>query len=99
MAICFVEYRIEATAEANYRAFMQQKLSEYESLQLYEGTDQPLLFVEMWQAANVEEAERIKKERCDERSQWKQVADWIVGGAAKCHAWTFKPVNDMGTRI
>lgn len=60
---------------------------------LYEGTDQPLLFVEVWEARDEAHAEDIKEERCSERSSWHAVADWVAGGAAKIHAWTFRPIN------
>ncbi|MBO7745172.1 hypothetical protein I8J29_13260 [Paenibacillus sp. MWE-103] len=94
MYICFVEYRIAPEAEAQYRAWIADKRSEAPGFALYEGTDQPLLFVEVWDAGSLEEAENVKKERCGERSSWRHMADWVPGGAAKIHAWTFKPVTD-----
>ncbi|QHT60005.1 hypothetical protein GXP70_08620 [Paenibacillus lycopersici] len=93
MFICFVEYRIEAAAERRYRDWIAGKQAEFPDFKLYEGTDQPLLFVEVWEAEDGEEAERIKKERCGERSSWLDMADWVPGGSAKIHAWTFKPIN------
>ncbi|QHW30762.1 hypothetical protein GZH47_07760 [Paenibacillus rhizovicinus] len=98
MFICFVEYRIDSAAELTYREWIAEKQDEFPGFKLFEGTDQPLLFVEVWEAPNVEEAERIKKERCGERSSWRDMADWVPGGSAKIHAWTFKPINGRAER-
>ena len=92
MPICFVEYRIAAECEKDYREWMNERQAVSDGFKLYEGTDQPLLFVEVWEAESVEAAERIKKERCSERSEWRVLADWVQGGAPKIHAWTFRPV-------
>lgn len=91
--ICFVEYRIERAAEDRYRAWIARRQEEVGPFKLYEGTDQPLLFVEVWEAGDEKEAERVKEERCGERSSWRDMAEWVPGGSAKIHAWTFKPVN------
>lgn len=93
MYICFVEYRIASEFEADYRGWITARQAELRSFQLYEGTDQPLLFVEVWEAKDEESADMIKKERCSERSSWHAMADWVQGGAPKIHAWTFRPVN------
>lgn len=91
MVICFVEYRIMPEHEEAYRAWIARRSEDPGGFKLYEGTDQPLLFVEVWEAGSVETAEAIKKERCGERSSWRIMSDWIPGGAAKLHAWTFRP--------
>ncbi|MBW7474390.1 hypothetical protein K0T92_06505 [Paenibacillus oenotherae] len=93
MHICFVEYRIAAEYEVHYRSWMSARSAESQSFQLYEGTDQPLLFVEVWEAEDEYSASRIKEERCSERSSWHAMAEWVQGGAPKIHAWTFRPVN------
>ncbi|REE92873.1 hypothetical protein A8990_103180 [Paenibacillus taihuensis] len=94
MFICFVEYHIAQAFEDRYRSWIAQKQQEFkDAFQLYEGTDQPLLFVEVWEAATEEKAVGIKKERCDERSSWYEMTDWVPGGSAKVHAWTFKPIS------
>ncbi|UVI31710.1 hypothetical protein [Paenibacillus spongiae] len=93
MAICFVEYRIEEQFEAQYRAWMAAKMAETRAFLLYEGTDQPLLFVEVWEADDESHAADIKEERCSERSSWHAVAEWVAGGATKIHAWTFRSVS------
>lgn len=93
MYICFAEYRILPERREQYLAYTRILLEGGHDVQLYEGTDQLNLFVEVWNVSNSEQAERIKKERCDERSSWFQISDWIVGGPAKMHIWTFKPVH------
>jgi hypothetical protein len=92
MPVCFVEYRISDLHERSYREWIAAKLADPGGFKLYEGTDQPLLFVEVWEAESVEAAEAIKKERCSERSSWLEMAEWVQGGSAKIHAWTFRPV-------
>ncbi|WP_435165469.1 hypothetical protein [Paenibacillus glycanilyticus] len=94
MYICFAEYKIAAGERDVYLAYVNTLMKESgRSVQLYEGTDQFNLFVEIWTAATEAEAEAIKKERCDERSSWYRVAEWIPGGADKMHVWTFKPAG------
>ncbi|WP_219835885.1 hypothetical protein [Paenibacillus sp. R14(2021)] len=93
MFICFVEYQIDPASEQLYRDWIAKQQADHRGFSLYEGTDQPLLFVEVWEAATEEEALRIKEERCGERSSWQVMAKWVPGGSAKVHAWTFKPIN------
>ncbi|MUT67568.1 hypothetical protein [Paenibacillus sp. NEAU-GSW1] len=90
--VCFAEYRIAAENRASYLSYTGRLIRDGElNIYLYEGTDQPNLFVEIWYADSEDEAEQIKKERCSERSPWYRVAEWVVGGADKLHVWTFKP--------
>ncbi|MGO4183868.1 hypothetical protein AB4Z45_06185 [Paenibacillus sp. MCAF9] len=96
MYICFAEYRVSPEFRAQYLDYTASLLKEGHDVQLYEGTDQPGLFVEVWNAATCEQAEQIKKERCNERSSWMHISSFIVGGAAKMHIWTFKPAHLKG---
>ncbi|NIK78431.1 hypothetical protein FHS15_003569 [Paenibacillus castaneae] len=93
MYICFAEYQIAPEHRQLFLDYTKTLLANVHDVYLYEGTDQPNLFVEVWNAPNAEEAERIKKERCDERSPWFFITEWIVGGEAKMHIWTFKGIN------
>ncbi|SFF30334.1 hypothetical protein SAMN04487969_12437 [Paenibacillus algorifonticola] len=93
MYICFAEYRIKTENKIEYLHYIEQMKTANPALRVYEGTDQPDLFVEVWQAESAEEAEQIKKERLSERSSWCQMADWVPGGLAKVHVWTFKPIS------
>lgn len=93
MFICFAEYKIMHEYIDMYRDMIDElRTREARPFQLYEGTDQPGLFVEIWHADSCEEAERVKEERLDERSSWSALSQWIPGGPAKLHVWTFKPV-------
>lgn len=94
MFITFAEYRIMPECVELYRKETARLLKVDNRIQLYEGTDQPGLFVEIWTAPDAEEAERIKKERCSERSSWAVLTPMIAGGAAKLHVWTFKPAHN-----
>ncbi|MDQ6419820.1 hypothetical protein RB620_10290 [Paenibacillus sp. LHD-117] len=94
MFICFAEYRIRPECREQYEQETERLMKETgEGMRLYEGTDQPCLFVEVWSASCAEEAERIKKERRSERSSWAVLSQWIDGGEAKLHIWTFKPAH------
>ena len=98
MYICFVEYQIDPSAEGKYRNWIADRLPADNRLKLYEGTDQPLLFVEVWEAEDEQQALNIKEERCSERSSWHEMAAWVPGGSLKIHAWTFKPFSGRGER-
>ncbi|GGD75404.1 hypothetical protein [Paenibacillus nasutitermitis] len=93
MHICFVEYQISEDHANEYRAWMKIRQAENSGFQLFEGTDQPLLFVEVWEAPGEEAAMAIKKERCSERSSWHAMVKWVPRGASGIHAWTFRPIN------
>lgn len=93
MYICFAEYRILPEWREHYLTTTKELLLQEHEVYLYEGTDQENLFVEVWQAFSLEQADQIKKERCSERSSWFQLSDWIAGGPAKLHVWTFKPAH------
>lgn len=98
MYICFAEYRIMPVNRQQYLTYTEALLSGLHDVHLYEGTDQPNLFVEVWNADTAELAERIKKERCSERSPWFRISEWIVGGSEKMHIWTFRHAHLAGER-
>lgn len=93
MYICFVEYRIDEQHQEPYRDHMEHCMKQLKQLHIYEGTDQPGLFVELWQAASEEEARRIKEERLSAHSPLAAVSQWVPGGAQKLHAWVFQPMR------
>ncbi|WP_138754730.1 hypothetical protein [Paenibacillus sinopodophylli] len=94
MYICFAEYRILEHNRSQFLELTKKLVKQHENeMYLYEGTDQLNLFVEVWAASSVSEAERIKEERCSERSSWFPISCFIDGGNAKLHVWTFKPVH------
>jgi len=91
----FVEYAIKAEGRTSYLIYMQELCKREGRLELLEGTDQPGLFVEIWEGLTFEEYEALKKERLtpaapEERSaSWEQ---WIEGGLRKLHMWHFTAV-------
>ncbi|MFX3632095.1 MAG: hypothetical protein ACE3L7_08435 [Candidatus Pristimantibacillus sp.] len=92
MFICFVEYKIALAYREAYFEYTNRLLEPMkDNVHIYEGTDQPGLFVEIWSAVSEAEVEQMKKERCSQRSPWHHIAEWIPGGADKMHVWTFKP--------
>ncbi|MHA6483078.1 hypothetical protein ACX1C1_14385 [Paenibacillus sp. strain BS8-2] len=92
MFITFAEYRILPANLDMYLAETKRLTEKFHGrVTLYEGCDQPGLFVEIWNASDEAEAENIKKERCDQRSPWAILTPLIQGGEAKLHVWTFKP--------
>lgn len=94
MYICFAEYKIMSEHRESFLTFTKDLLESTTNIRLYEGTDQSNLFVEVWQADTIEEADQIKKERCDERSPWYRISEWIDGGKNKLHVWSFKPAHN-----
>ncbi|EXX87691.1 hypothetical protein BG53_14085 [Paenibacillus darwinianus] len=88
----FVEYRIEPEHRKSFLTWAEKAKKRETGLIIYEGTDQPGLFVEIWEAAGESEAERKKEERCAERSFGSEMFDYVPGGRDKVHAWTFRAV-------
>ena len=86
---CFVEYKV---AEANREAYLEALRlvrQHHPDVYIYEGTNQPGLFVEVWEAASEAEAEAIREERLSARSPWSAVSRHAAGTV---HAWAFRPV-------
>ncbi|EFM08711.1 conserved hypothetical protein [Paenibacillus curdlanolyticus YK9] len=94
MYICFAEYCITPEHRQAYLAYSAQVARQGESAPtIYEGTDQPNVFVELWTAPTEAEAEVIKQERLSEQSPWHRIKEWVEGGEAKVHVWTFRPIS------
>ena len=67
MCICFVECYIEVHLVRILPGMDGGKLAAETGVKLYEGTDQPNLFVEVWEnSADEEAAFAIKEERCSQ---------------------------------
>ncbi|WP_159886311.1 hypothetical protein [Paenibacillus puerhi] len=74
---------------------------EYENLEIYEGTEQPNLFVEIWSGLSDEAYGELKAARIGEYEAagseqspggWRTMERWVVGGRAKIHMWQFKTI-------
>lgn len=75
-------------------------------MEVYEGTEQPNLFVEIWSGLSDEEYAALKTARigggggeasdgpADGRLDgWRTMERWVVGGRGKIHMWQFKPIE------
>ncbi|WP_164985174.1 MFS transporter [Ammoniphilus sp. CFH 90114] len=92
----FMEYRIKPDDRLAYLEVMrkvyavmveEQKVKNY---QFFEGTDQPSLFVEMFDVEALEDYERLKHLRCEAEPM---IDDWVQGGKEKIHMWAFKEMK------
>ncbi|WP_195575738.1 hypothetical protein [Paenibacillus sp. 1001270B_150601_E10] len=88
--IIFVEYRIDPSRREEYLQLVQAKLASYSNVVLYEGTDQPNVFVEQYMNTTEEQYLEMKRIRHSEESDWDLITDCIPGGRAKLHIWEFK---------
>ncbi|MCM3748241.1 hypothetical protein M3223_12835 [Paenibacillus pasadenensis] len=86
-----VEYKIKEEHLAEYSSLLRELQLQHPEVQLFQGTDQPGLYVEIWPADSEEEAAARQEERLDGRSAWKPIGDWTAGEPGRIHAWTFKP--------
>lgn len=99
MCIVFVEYRIEEDCRDSYLEWSEGIKQQYQQLELYEGTDQPNLFVEIWNGFSEEEYLSMKQARTgsgaaeEKVGLWKPLDAWIKGGKSKLHIWHFKKVK------
>ncbi|UJF32311.1 hypothetical protein [Paenibacillus hexagrammi] len=89
----FVEYAINPEERVSYLNYMQAWKLREGRLTLMEGTDQPGLFVEIWDGVSYTEYEELKKQRLQEgASLEKETANWsrwVKGGLQKLHMWHF----------
>lgn len=92
----FMEYKIKPERIEQYRAAMK-RVGEWMEKQNamnykhYEAVDQTALFVEMFDVRSVEEYERLKRARREERTFFE---DCVVGGKERIHMWAFKETAD-----
>ncbi|MEW9670639.1 hypothetical protein [Ammoniphilus sp. 3BR4] len=92
----FIEYKISEKGIHEYlktmKAVRERMINEQSvvNYQHFEGTDQPLLFVEMFDVETLEEYERLKHLRCEKDPM---IADWVQGGKDKIHMWAFKELE------
>lgn len=92
----FIEYKITEEGMENYleamKSVREKITSEHKvyNYQHFEGTDQALLFVEMFDVETLEDYERLKRLRCENDPM---IADWVQGGKEKIHMWAFKELK------
>ncbi len=107
MCIVFVEYRIDTSYRLQYLAWSGRLRDDFPQVELYEGTDQPGLFVELWSGLSDDQyrfmrAVRTRKEEYaaepgawdgTEPDRWAPLEQWVPGGCAKIHIWQFQKVK------
>ncbi|MDU5141669.1 MAG: hypothetical protein E6230_05785 [Paenibacillus dendritiformis] len=88
--IIFVEYRVLPEARDRYLAAIRRLLKDRPDVVLYEGTDQPNVFVEQWLGTTADDYASLKKIRKEGADGWDAVTACIAGGADKLHIWEFR---------
>lgn len=96
----FAEYMV-AKGERDIFFSLLQEVKEYQvsiwsvkDFEIYEGTDQPNLFVEEFDMEGEDNFNRLKEERLLEKDAlWKKLNSCIVGGRDKLHIWAFKKID------
>ncbi|MBG9795824.1 hypothetical protein ABD76_26620 [Paenibacillus dendritiformis] len=88
--IIFVEYRILPEAREMYLTAIRRLLKDRHDVVLYEGTDQPNVFVEQWLGTTADDYASLKKLRREGAEGWDAVTACIAGGADKLHIWEFR---------
>lgn len=91
--IVFCEYVIPDTYRTVFLEWAGRHANLWQEAEWMENTEQPGVFVEIWRARNETEAGRIKKERLEGRSEWREMDGWIKGGREGLRLWTFADVR------
>jgi hypothetical protein len=94
MCKVFVEYTVKPEFLDDYLRYMQNLRQGEGRLQLLEGTDQPGLFVEIWEKIDYEDYKLMKERRKSpphlDEVNWEE---WLKGGLTKLHIWHFSEVK------
>lgn len=89
----FIEYKVRSEYKQQYVKFMGEIQAKFSHVELFEGTDQPGLFVEIWHDCSFHEYEKIKNDRITQPTpEWEPLNTYIEGGKDKQHMWHFKLV-------
>jgi hypothetical protein len=98
----FAEYKVKEEMRGQYLEKVSHLSLAMEKIGVtdffvYEGVDQPNLFVEMFHVPSVEAYRKLKRKRCEEKAEggvfWQSINDCIDGGSEKLHMWAFTPVT------
>ncbi|MFN7252858.1 MAG: hypothetical protein ACK4M9_19115 [Anaerobacillus sp.] len=98
----FIEYKVKETDIKGYEAVMKEiinKLPEFsaEKIEWFVATDQPFLYVEMFQVPTLAHYHALKKLRKScEHPVFSQLDGFIEGGLEKLNCWAFQtqPIQD-----
>src|SRR5690625_3223982 len=91
----FIEYKIKQTKRAEYLQYihdMKQKMmdAKVKNYLVYEGVDQPNLFVEEYLVDDLNEYEKLKDERLKAKTQlWQNVNSCLIDNK-KPNIWVFQ---------
>lgn len=92
----FIEYKVKEAKVEKYEEVMKEilgKLPQYsaEKIQWFSSTDQPFLYVEMFQVPNVAHYQALKKLRKSHvHPIFSQLDDFIEGGLERLNCWAFQ---------
>lgn len=91
----FMEYKIDPDCYDDYMQVLDRVKEDMGkqgvlNYQCFEGADQPYLYVEMFDVADMEAYLAIKKLRCED-DQW--ISPFVPGGKEKIHLWAFKEIH------
>ncbi len=90
MSIVFVEYKIIEAKRAIYLNKAAELMQTFPAAKVYEGTDQPGLFVEIWDGMEEEQFHAWKQVRISgSMPLWREINACIKGGADRLHIWRF----------
>jgi hypothetical protein len=100
MITVFAEYKVMQTRQREYLLAMQhtsEQLRKHPSVlayQLKEAVDQPDLFVEVMEIADLNVYHEWKKQlaAAPDESPWSGIFPYLYGGRAKFHLWAFQEV-------
>ncbi|MCM3760281.1 hypothetical protein M3212_05695 [Alkalihalobacillus oceani] len=90
------EYKAEEGKKQNVLEALDELKEQIEALGgreviIYEGVDQPGLFVEQFMLPNMQAYEKMKRIREEERIDfWKAFNSYILGGKNKINMWAFE---------
>lgn len=97
MSLGFAEYHIHSNHREQYMSWVRVMTGRYPSLQVYEGTDQPNLFVESWEGISHEDFEAMKSYRKKGQGNGDEdlrlVSNWLAEDNGKINMWHFRKVK------
>jgi hypothetical protein len=100
MCKVFVEYKVKPEYRETYLVWIKEMTRKDGRFTVYEGTEQPGLFVEMWDGLERDEYLKMKEQRLTTASsegenddRWGRLTGWVEGGVSKIHMWHFTKVH------
>ncbi|WP_248928061.1 hypothetical protein [Paenibacillus hamazuiensis] len=95
----FVEYKVKTEERQRFLSWAERLTASEKRVSVYEGADQPNLFVELWENIDYAEYEEMKAQRTGDAAQVSRfsdltaLSDFVEGGKAKIHIWYFRKVK------